>query len=130
MKIKLLSPVIILGAFITMFVACEKEYYVPKPIPPVDTNVVISFKDTIYPLIEGMGCGGACHKGSSPVAGVNWSTSDDAYNSIVSKSLVDTNDATSSKLYTYIESGHQGAALSAEGMNLLKLWIEKGALNN
>lgn len=99
-----------------------------QDIPVSDPDNPISFASEIVPIFTSRCLD--CHDtgGTAPdLSAAN------AYNSIASMNLVDTDNPSESKIYEYIlqsTSSHDWRFYSASQANKVLLWIQEGALNN
>ena len=101
---------------------------------PSETTVSVedvSFNRDIYPLVERRCV--KCHSGEFPSEGLNL----ESYESLMSGSqnglVIIAGDSINSLLFQKIESGEmpkRGSNLSTEQIELIRQWINEGALNN
>lgn len=122
-KIKILFLTIILqGA------ACKKSVYVAPVVP--DT---VSFSGQIIPLFNQYCNNPGCHSGTQPQANLNL-TSSMAYQQLFSKSMINTNNPSSSLLYSQMNSISQpmppSGRLDTFYVQKVLRWIEQGAKDN
>ena len=113
---------------IIIFVSsCQYKWIVEPEIPPPDPEDTISFSQEVAPIFSQQGCTG-CHNtgGQSPDL-----TADNAYNSITTNGLVDTDNPEQSIIYVYPhpDGDHYEKYLSSQAAIVL-VWIEQGALDN
>lgn len=119
--------------------SCRKDYlYVAPAAPPVTTPV--SFSSQVYPLFATASspnyCGG-CHDGSGSALNFSGDVAT-AYASL--PTYVTAGSATTSLLYQsiatgtnpngYMPMGSTSPQFSPEEIEILKAWINQGALNN
>jgi hypothetical protein len=107
------------------FSSCEYVYIVPDKPDPGDT---ISFSKQIIPIFKSDCI--SCHNtgGTDPDL-----TENNAYNSIISDGLTDTNDPESSILYDFPhpDTGtHTWKKYTKTQADLILFWIQQGAKNN
>ncbi len=128
MKKRFLKLLFLSGTLLSLLTACEYDYIVPTPTPPVIVGDTISFSDDIQPIFEANSpnCV-ACHPASSqPDLGVNKS-----YNSLMSGHYVIANDPANSPLYTKINTnGSMAGYAKAPQVELIRRWIVAGAKND
>ena len=101
---------------------------------PSETTVSVedvSFNRDIYPLLERRCI--KCHGGEFPSEGLNL----ESYESLMSGSqnglVIIAGDSVNSLIFEKIESGEmpkRGSNLPAEQLELIRQWINEGALNN
>lgn len=91
----------------------------------------VSYSRDIYPLVERRCI--KCHGGDFPSEGLSM----DSYESLMSGSqnglVIVAGDANNSLIIEMIESGEmpkRGQDLTVEQINLIRQWIDEGALNN
>ena len=101
------------------------------------TGVVpdVSFNSAILPVIrQSCSINSTCHIGASNANGHIDLSDSVAYNTIISKGLINLNTPASSLLYSEIETGFMPkapyAALSKSQQTLILDWIEQGAKDN
>ncbi len=114
-------------AIIVFATSCQYKFIVEPVIPPPDPTDTISFSQQIVPIFSEQGCTG-CHNtgGQQPDL-----TADNAYNSIMSTGLVNTDDPVASKIYYYpLPDGSHYAKYTSAQAALVLQWIEQDALNN
>ncbi len=131
MKPKHVLSLIIMAICISFLASCEYEFIKPEPVPPPpEPTDTISFSQEVQPIFDANSCTG-CHKPNG-AAGLDL-TAPNAYNSLMSNGLVDTNDPPSSKIYWYPHPGtgehSYKYSTEAEASQIL-YWIEQGALDN
>lgn len=123
---KLLTIGIIMATLIMLLNSCEYKFIVEPVIPPPDPTDTISFSLEIEPIFTDNGCVG-CHPGlHSPDLTVG-----NAYNSITSTGLVNTDDSELSIIYIKPSptENHYAKYSSSQAVLVLQ-WIEQGALDN
>ena len=107
------------------FVSCEYKTIVPDTGEPIDPEVPISFSAEVEPIWTTQGCTG-CHDGSpfSLLSG-------DAYESLTTRGLLDMDNATNSKILTFPgTNSHSNYNYVGNQRDVIKVWIEQGALDN
>ena len=117
---------LVVAGIMVIVASCQYKFIVEPVVPPPDPDDTISFSQQIAPIFSDQGCTG-CHNGSqSPDL-----RPENAYNSITSTGLVDTDDPESSKIYYYpLPDGNHYAKYTSSQAALVLQWIEQGALNN
>ena len=126
MKKILLQSLAVL-AIIIIVSSCQYKFIVEPVVPPPDPEDTISFSQEIVPIFSEQGCTG-CHNTGGQAPDL---TADNAYNSITSMGLVDTNDPPASKIYYYpLPDGNHFAKYTSAQASLVLAWIEQGALDN
>ena len=118
--------ILVLVGLIVFVYSCQYKFIVEPVVPPPDPEDTISFSQQIVPIFSDQNCTG-CHNGNqSPDL-----RPENAYNSIISNGLVDTNDPPSSKIYYYpLPDGNHYAKYTSSQAALVLQWIEQGALDN
>ncbi len=107
----------------TFLTGCEYEYVVPDNTPP---PTVISFATDIMPIfnascnLSGCHAAGAFEPDLSPA---------NAYASL-QNGYINTADPSTSLIYTAMATGSMKSFTTTGNANLVRAWIEKGALNN
>ena len=110
-----------LSAGLILFTSCEKEYYVPFPIPDV-----ITYSGNIQPYFDSK-CAN-CHKGGSVPLDLR---ADVSHGNLINGGYVDTDNPTNSLLYTKINTGGSMEQYSTpEETEMVLKWITEGAKNN
>ncbi len=124
---KLLLNGLALALIALALASCQYKFIVePAPIPP-DPEDTISFSLQITPIWADAGCT-ACHStgGTAPDL-----SADNAYGSITSAGLVDTEVPADSKIYYYpAPDGNHYKKYNATQQLLILTWIEQGAKDN
>ena len=127
--LKLLSK----AAVITLLLSLSSCYYdeiVEEVIPDIPEEEVVSFAIDIQPIFT-TSCA-SCHPTIAPPD----LTLGKSYNSIITGNYVIPNDIDASILYQTLITTNSGelmppaGALPASQINLVKTWIERGALDN
>jgi len=123
---KLLLNGIVMALIMIIIASCQYKFIVePVPIPP-DPEDTISFAEQIVPIWQEQGCTGCHNGGTSPDL-----TPGNAYNSIMGTNLVDIDNPSLSKIYTYpAPDGSHYKIYTATQSLLLLTWIEQGAIDN
>ena len=119
----------LLTILIFVFVSCEYDFIVKPEVPPPNPNDTISFSKQIEPIFTDKDCI-SCHNtgGTQPDL-----TSGKAYVSIISMSLVNLQNAESSKIYVYpnpANNEHNWKKYTEAQAALVLQWINQGALDN
>jgi hypothetical protein len=118
--IKLFLLLIIVG----ISQSCEYNWVV---VEQVDPEVPISFATQVEPIWATQGCTGCHSSGSSHFSLV----AGEAYNSLISKELIDLNDAASSLIVVTPGTGiHGNVKYIGNQRETIKIWIEQGAHDN
>ena len=124
---KLLLNGLALAVMAIIFASCQYKFIVePAPIPP-DPEDTVSFPLDVVPIWSDAGCT-ACHStgGTAPDL-----TPDNAYGSITSMGLVNTETPEDSKIYFYPASdGNHYKKYNATQQLLILTWIQQGAKDN
>ncbi len=124
---KLLLNGILMALFVVAFASCQYKFIVePVPTPPAPGDST-SFSLDIAPIFTDQGCT-SCHStgGQSPDL-----TADNAFNSITSSGLVNTELPADSRIYYYpLPDGNHYVKYTAQQATLILYWIEEGAKNN
>lgn len=120
--------------------SCRKDYlYVAPPAPPVTTTV--HFSTDVYPLLitSTAQCNAGCHDGTSS-SGLDFMTLSGAYNTLTSTSNVIAGNATGSNFYKaladgtnpsgFMPAGVSSSQFTSSELEIVKAWINQGALNN
>ena len=117
---KTLLRLVIIGI---IFVGCEK-----KVVEPIKFEVEgeVSYSADIQPYFTSNCI--TCHGSASGAAGLNLNESG-SYESLTTGGRVDMENPAESKIYTYINEGHQGFQ-DPEIAAYILAWIEQGALDN
>ena len=125
MKKRLFRLLFLSAALISLMTACEYDYIVPTPPPPVIVNDPISFSKDIQPIFnaECISCHPSVYK---PDLTVNKS-----YNALKSGGYVPDTIPANSKLYTKVYTGGSMATYTnAANVELIRRWIVAGAKND
>ena len=124
MKKRLLRLLFLSGALICILTACEYDYIIPTPPPPVIVGDTISYSQDIQPIFNAK-CN-SCHSGVNPVL-----TSSVSYNSLVSGNYVVANSPATSELYIVCKAGgSMSSYVSSAQLLLISRWITAGAKND
>lgn len=117
---------LILAGIIAITASCQYKFLVEPTTPPPNPEDTISFKAEIEPIFTDNGCTG-CH----PAFHLPDLSTGNAYNSITSLGLVNTDNPESSTIYVkpYPGGGHSKEYTSAQAALVLQ-WIVQGAKNN
>ena len=123
---KLITIGIIMATLIMLLNSCEYKFIVEPVIPPPDPGDTISFSLEIEPIFTDNGCV-SCHPGlHSPDLTVG-----NAYNSITSTGLINTDNSELSIIYVKPSpTSNHYAKYTAGQASLVLIWIEQGALDN
>ena len=126
MKRRIIKYLGLLAAGLLFFASCEYEVIVPEEIVLPDE---VSFMDDIIPIFDSNCNVAGCHTAGHFAVDL---TPANAYQEIITKGLVDTDNPTDSPIYTkLVEVGgtHDGRSTPSQQQLILK-WIEEGALDN
>ena len=125
MKKRLLRLLFLSGILVTLLSACEYDYIIPTPPPPVIANDTISYSQDIQPVFT-LKCI-ACHAGSlKPDL-----TTGKSYSALMSDNFVVAGSPNTSVLYNKCKPGGSMATYtSADQLKLLFRWITAGAKND
>ena len=124
---KIILQTLAVFAIIVFASSCQYKFIVEPVIPPPNPEDTISFSQEIAPIFSEQGCTG-CHNTGGQAPDL---TADNAYNSIMSMNLVDTDDPVASKIYYYpLPDGNHYAKYTSTQATLVLAWIEQGALDN
>jgi len=124
---KLIKKCLVLAGVITIAASCQYKFIVEPVVPPPDPEDTISFSLQIEPVFTNTDCI-SCHTTGQTKHDL---TSGNAYNSISSMSLTDTDDPESSIIYVKPHpSGSHYKKYSSSDAALVLQWIEQGAKNN
>ena len=124
MKKRLFRLLFLSGALISLLTACEYDYIIPTPPPPVIVGDTISFSQDIQPIFNAK-CN-SCHASVNPVL-----TSSASYNSLTSGNFVVANSPATSELYIVCKpGGSMSSYISSDQLLLISRWITAGAKND
>lgn len=116
---------------VALFMAsCQYKNVVEPIIPPPDPTDTIYFSSDILPIWNSDNYCTSCHKTGATAPDL---TTDKAYGSITSLGLVDTDDPSSSIIYSYTlktSETHSWKKYTDSQAALILQWIEQGAKNN
>lgn len=125
---KKISCLLLLFLGVLLF-SCSYDYIAEEVVVPPDTTVDVLFSTQIAPIFTDKCV--SCHKAGSQspdLAAAN------AYNSLISKNLVNKTTPASSVIYTELNpantSVHAWKKYSATEAALVLTWIQQGAKNN
>ena len=124
---KILLQTLAVLTVIILVSSCQYKWIVEPEIPPPDPEDTISFSQEIEPIWSTQGCTG-CHStgGQKPDL-----TAGNAYGSITSLGLVNTETPEESKIYYYpLPDGNHYVKYQSSQAALILAWIEQGALDN
>lgn len=124
MKKRFLRLLFLSGTMLSLLTACEYDYIVPTPPPPVVENDTISYAQDIQPIFNAK-CN-SCHASVPPVltAGVS-------YNALMTGNYVVAGNPATSELYIVCKPGGSMASYtSSEHLALISRWITAGAKND
>lgn len=111
-----------------LFYGCNYDFLKREDLPVPDPTNPTKFSEKIIPIFENRCL--ECHNtgGTAPDL-----TAANAYNSIISMSLVNTENPINSKIYDYVIAStpnHAWRKYTNAQANLVLKWIQEGALNN
>ncbi len=118
---------LILGLVLIGFASCEYKFIEPDTGDPVDPEEPISFSEEIEPIWSSLGCTG-CH----PSSGGLDLREGNAYQSLQTGSRIDLDNPEESLILTKPGSSgvHSDKDYVGNQRELIKVWIEQGALDN
>lgn len=123
---KLLRNILVLVGIVSIAASCQYKFIVEPVVPPPDPEDTIYFSQDIVPIWDEQGCTGCHNGGTSPDL-----RPENAYNSITSTGLVDTEDPPASKIYYYpLPDGTHYKVYTSAQAALILVWVEQGALDN
>jgi hypothetical protein len=125
MKKRLLRLLFLSGTLVTLLTACEYDYIVPTPPPPVIENDTVSYLQDIQPIFT-LSCV-SCHAGSlKPDL-----TTGKSYNALMSDNFVVAGSPATSPLYNKCKpGGSMSTYTTTNQLNLISRWITAGAKND
>jgi len=125
MKKRFLRLLFLSGTLLTLLTACEYDYIVPTPPPPVIENDTISFLSDIQPIFDAKCI--SCHSNSQkPLL-----TTGNSYNALMTGNYVVAESPETSSLYTKCKPGGSMAPYtSSDRLLLIYRWINAGAKND
>jgi hypothetical protein len=124
MKKRFLKLLFLSGTLLTLLTACEYDYIIPTPPPPVIANDTISYSQDIQPIFNSSCI--SCHATVNPVL-----TSSVSYNNLQTGNFVVANSPSTSKLYIVCKPGGiMSSYCSSAKLNLISRWITAGAKND
>lgn len=124
MKKRLLRLLFLSGTLLAILTACEYDYIIPTPPPPVIVGDTISYSQDIQPIFNAKCI--SCHSGTNPVL-----TSGASYNALISGNFVVANSPATSDLYIVCKpGGSMSTYTSADQLALISRWITAGAKND
>ena len=116
-----------MAGIITIAASCQYKFIVEPVVPPPDPEDTISFSLQIEPIYTNTGCIG-CHTAGQQKPDL---TTGNAFNSISSMGLTNTDDPESSIIYVKPNpSGSHYLKYSSSDAAFVLQWIEQGAKNN
>jgi len=125
MKKRLLKLLFLSGTLLTMLTACEYDYIVPTPPPPVIVGDTISFSKDIQPIFTTQCI--SCH----PAVFKPDLTETKSYNALKTGGYVPDIIPANSLLFTKINTGGTMAGYTnAANVELIRRWIVAGAKND
>lgn len=131
MKMKKLLQFATLLACVVMMASCEYDFIQPEPAPtPPDPTDTISFANDVVPIWDNNSCTN-CHKDGG-IATPNL-TAGNAYNSLTSMGLYNTDTPESSRIYTFphpTTGEHAYKYANTTEAEIILQWITQGAENN
>ena len=123
----ILKNFLILAGIITIAASCQYKFIVEPVVPPPDPGDTISFSEQIEPIFTDIDCV-ACHKAGQTKPDL---TTGNAYNSIITMNLANTDDPESSIIYVKpLPTGDHYKKYSSSEAAFVLQWIDQGALNN
>lgn len=128
---KPLVYLLIVTGIIVFLGSCEYDFIQPEPAPPPpDPTDTISFASEVVPIWDNNNCTN-CHQ----PGGVNQLdlTAANAYSSLTSLGLYNTNDPESSRIYTFpnpTTGEHSFKYANETEADIILQWITQGAMNN
>lgn len=124
MKKRFLKLLFLSGTLLSLLTACEYDYIVPTPPPPVVENDTISYSQDIQPIFNTK-CN-SCHASASPVL-----TPGVSYNNLKTGNFVVEGNPAASELYIVCKPGGSMANYTtSEQLALISRWITAGAKND
>lgn len=125
MKKRFLKLLFLSGTLLSLLTACEYDYIVPTPPPPVVENDTISYSQDIQPIFTAKCI--TCHAGSlKPDL-----TSGKSYNALSSGNYVIAGSPATSSLYNKVKPGGSMATyVTTDQLQLISRWITAGAKND
>jgi len=125
MKKRFLKLLFLSGMLLSLLTACEYDYIVPTPPPPVIENDTISYSQDIQPFFTAKCI--SCHSGSlKPDL-----TTGKSYNALMSDNFVVAGSPATSPLYNKCKPGGSMAPYtSSDELQLISRWITAGAKND
>jgi hypothetical protein len=124
MKKRLLRLLFLSGTVVTLLTACEYDFIVPTPPPPVIENDTISYSQDIQPIFNAK-CN-SCHASIAPVL-----TTGISYNALMTGNYVVAGNPATSELYIVCKPGGSMASYTtSDQLNLISRWITAGAKND
>jgi hypothetical protein len=130
MKKRFLKLLFLSGTLLSLLTACEYDYIVPTPPPPVIANDTISYSQDIQPIFT-THCP-TCHATGANAPDLSVGKS---YSALTTGNFVVANSPNTSKLYLVCKPGGSGGIdmssyLTADQLNLISRWITAGAKND
>jgi hypothetical protein len=125
MKKRLLRLLFLSGILVTLLTACEYDFIVPSPPPPVIENDTISYSQDIQPFFTAKCV--SCHSGSLKPDLSNGKS----YNALMTDNYVVAGNPATSELYIVCKPGGSMAPYTSSAeLNLISRWITAGAKND
>jgi hypothetical protein len=115
---------LLLAAFVLLFSGCEYDYVEPDNVPIVTK---VSFSGDVVPIFNSSCNFSGCHSAGAVSPDL---TPDNAYQSLLTNDMVNTENPGSSELYTSMNNGSMKKYSTPDKTKIILAWIEQGALDN
>jgi hypothetical protein len=115
---------LLLAAFVLLFSGCEYDYVEPDNVPIVTK---VSFSGDVVPIFNSSCNFPGCHSAGAVSPDL---TPDNAYQSLLTNDMVNTENPGSSELYTSMNNGSMKKYSTPDKTKIILAWIEQGALDN
>jgi len=130
MKKRVLRLLFLSGTLLSLLTACEYDYIVPTPPPPVIVGDTISFSKDVQPVFTSQCV--TCHKTGGKAPDLSTGRS---YSALINGNYVVVNSPTTSTLYLVCKPGGSGGKdmssyISSNQLDLISRWINAGAKND
>ena len=127
---KIIKLISLVGSMILMF-SLSSCYYDLELEEDVPIDFQVNFQNDIIPIFKANCSVTGCHVSGSVSPDLSPAN---AFNSLMSNGLINTNDPSSSELYLWV-SGQKSTPMPVGGVDptikaTILAWIEQGALNN